>query len=423
MKFIQNFQISSGDLPRLKTKMLNWLKQFGIFAYLDNNQYHDLLNRYELLVGAGAQQVYSDPEDIASVFGKEWLFGHINYDYKNHLYKDLQSKHVAWFQNEACRFFKPQIVIRLAYGSDQLYIESAEQDPETIFKQILDTNEELAAPATATPLFQKLFDKETYIERVKDVKEHILNGDCYELNLCVGAVAEQAELEPFSCFERLNRRNPAPYASFYRCGAFYALGSSPERFLAKDGQRLLAQPMKGTIRRSANPGEDEQLKVRLGADEKERAENVMITDLMRNDLAKSCETGSVRVPELFKVVTFPTLHTMISSVEGNLRVEVPAFTALLQAFPMGSMTGAPKKIVMELIENLEKSKRELYAGSIGYCNPAGDFDFNVVIRTLLYNGISKRLSYHTGGAITIDSDPEKEWQEVLLKAKALEAIF
>lgn len=423
MKFIQNFQISSGDLPRLKTKMLNWLKQFGIFAYLDNNQYHDLLNRYELLVGAGTQQVYSDLEDIASVFGKEWLFGHINYDYKNHLYKDLQSKHVAWFQNEACRFFKPQIVIRLAYGSDQLYIESAEQDPETIFKQILDTNEELVAPATATPLFQKLFDKETYIERVKDVKEHILNGDCYELNLCVGAVAEQAELEPFSCFERLNLRNPAPYASFYRCGEFYALGSSPERFLAKDGQRLLAQPMKGTIRRSANPGEDEQLKVRLGADEKERAENVMITDLMRNDLAKSCETGSVRVTELFKVVTFPTLHTMISSVEGNLRVDVPAFTALLQAFPMGSMTGAPKKIVMELIENLEKSKRELYAGCIGYCNPAGDFDFNVVIRTLLYNGISKRLSYHTGGAITIDSDPEKEWQEVLLKAKAFEAIF
>lgn len=423
MKFIQNFQISCSDLPQLKTKMLNWLKQFGIFAYLDNNQYPDLLNRYELLVGAGAQQIYSDQEDIASVFGKEWLFGHINYDYKNHLYKGLESKHVTWFQNEICCFFKPQIVIRLAYGSEQLYIESAELDPQTIFKQILDTEEPVAVPATSKPLFEKLFDQASYIERVKDVKEHILNGDCYELNLCVGAVAEQAELDPFSCFERLNRRNPAPFASFYRSGEFYAMGSSPERFLARDGQRLLAQPMKGTIRRAADPAEDEQLKVRLAADEKERAENVMIADLMRNDLAKSCETGSISVPELFKVVTFPTLHTMISSVEGILRAEVPAFTALLQAFPMGSMTGAPKKIVMELIEELEKSKRELYAGCIGYCNPAGDFDFNVVIRTLLYNSVSKRLSYHTGGAITIDSDPEKEWQEVLLKAKALEAIF
>lgn len=423
MKFIQNFQISCGELPQLKTKMLNWLKQFGIFVYLDNNQYHDLLNRYELLVGAGAQQVFRDEDAIASVFGKAWLFGHINYDYKNHLYKGLVSEHPAWFRNEACSFFEPQIVIRLAYGSDQLYIESTAQDPQTIFKQILDTHEQLAAPAPSKPLFEKLFDKETYIEKVNEVKEHILNGNCYELNLCVGAVAEQAELDPFSCFEQLNRRNPAPFASFYRSGAFYALGSSPERFLAKDGQRLLAQPMKGTIRRAADPAEDEQLKARLGADEKERAENVMIADLMRNDLAKSCETGSVRVPELFKVVTFPTLHTMISSVEGNLRPGVPAFRALLQAFPMGSMTGAPKKIVMEIIETLEKSKRELYAGCIGYCNPAGDFDFNVVIRTLLYNSVSKQLSYHTGGAITIDSDPEKEWAEVLLKAKALEALF
>ncbi|RYD98198.1 MAG: anthranilate synthase component I family protein [Sphingobacteriales bacterium] len=423
MKFFQTFEISYGSLPQLKTKMLNWLKQFGIFAYLDNNKYENLLNRYELLVGAGAQHTYSGPEDIAGVFGKEWLFGHINYDYKNQLYKDMKSEHIAWFHNEDCRFFKPGIVIWLAYGSNQLHIESAELQPEIILKQIMDTADEVTGTTSPRPQFQKLFDKDTYLERVRAVKEHILNGDCYELNLCVGAVAEQAAIDPFSCFERLNRVNPAPFACFYRSGAFYALGSSPERFLAKEGWQLLAQPMKGTIRRSADPSEDEQLKANLSADEKERAENVMIADLMRNDLAKSCVTGSIKVPELFKVATFPTLHTMISSVAGKLRDDVPPFTALLNAFPMGSMTGAPKKIVMELIEALEKSKRELYAGCIGYCNPAGDFDFNVVIRTLLYNSTSKRLSYHTGGAITIDSDPEKEWQEVLLKARALEAIF
>lgn len=423
MKFIQNFEISCCSLPQLKIKMLNWLKQFGIFAYLDNNKYENLLNRYELLVGAGAQQMYSGGEEIASVFGKEWLFGHINYDYKNQLYKDMESEHVAWFQNEDCRFFKPEIVIWLAAGSKQLQIESAELTPEIILKQIMEMKDDVDCTPSLPPQFQKLFTKETYLEQVREVKEHILNGDCYELNLCVGSVAEQVDIDPFWCFERLNRVNPAPFACMYRSGTFYALGSSPERFLAKDGRRLLAQPMKGTIRRSTDESEDEQLKTRLAADEKERAENVMIADLMRNDLAKSCVTGSIKVPELFKVATFPTLHTMISSVEGTLREEVPSFTALLNAFPMGSMTGAPKKIVMELIEALEKSKRELYAGCIGYCNPAGDFDFNVVIRTLLYNSSSKRLSYHTGGAITIDSDPEKEWQEVLLKAKALEAIF
>ncbi len=423
MKFIQNFEISGDSLPQLKTKMLNWLKQFGIFAYLDNNKYENLLNRYELLVGAGAQQMYSGREEIATVFGKEWLFGHINYDYKNQLYKDMKSEQVAWFQNEDCRFFKPQIVIWIAAGSNQLHIESADWAPEVILEQIMNAAEELTSSEAPRPQFQKLFDKETYLERVREVKEHILNGDCYELNLCVGSIAEQVDMDPFSCFARLNRVNPAPFACFYKSGTFFALGSSPERFLAKDGRQLLAQPMKGTIRRSADESEDEQLKTRLAKDEKERAENVMIADLMRNDLAKSCVTGSIKVPELFKVATFPTLHTMISSVEGTLREEVPSFTALLNAFPMGSMTGAPKKIVMELIEALEKSKRELYAGCIGYCNPAGDFDFNVVIRTLLYNSSSKRLSYHTGGAITIDSDPEKEWQEVLLKAKALEAIF
>lgn len=423
MKLIQNFEISCGSLPQLKIKMLNWLKQFGIFAYLDNNKYKNLLNRYELLVGAGAQQIYSDEQEIAPVFGKEWLFGHINYDYKNRLYKDLKSEHLAWFQNESFQFFKPEIVIWLAYGGNQLHIESATLAPELILEQIMNMEEEAAGTQSIRPRFQKLFDHETYLQRVREVKEHILNGDCYELNLCVGSVAERADIDPFSCFEKLNRANPAPFACFYRSGECYAMGSSPERFLAKEDRRLLAQPMKGTIRRSPDHSEDEALKTHLAADEKERAENVMIADLMRNDLAKSCVTGSIKVPELFKVATFPTLHTMISSVEGELRAEVPSFTALLNAFPMGSMTGAPKKIVMELIEALEKSKRELYAGCIGYCNPAGDFDFNVVIRTLCYNSTSKRLSYHTGGAITIDSDPEKEWQEVLLKAKALEAIF
>lgn len=421
MKFSGQFDLGTSDQKEIKRKMLNWLRQFGIFAYLDNNNYPNLLNRYELLVGTQALNRYYSSDEIGLHFGKGWLFGHINYDLKDQLYKGLKSGHPSLFGNHDLHFFEPGIVLYIPFGRQVLYIESEHIAPDVIFREIICVEAELSPEVELSiPGFIRLMDRTAYEAAVSAVQEHIRSGDCYELNLCVPALAKNVQMDAFSVFDRLNQSNPAPFAAFYKYDNFIALSSSPERFLAKDGQKLLAQPMKGTIRRSGNGHEDEQLKMQLRNDPKELAENVMITDLMRNDLARSSETGSIEVPELFSVHTFPTLHTMVSSVTGSLRKDLGAWEALLHAFPMGSMTGAPKKIVMEIIESLERSKRELYSGCIGYCSPSGDFDLNVVIRTLLYDTAGRTVSYQTGSAITIDSIAEKEWQEVQLKALALE---
>lgn len=199
--------------------------------------------------------------------------------------------------------------------------------------------------------------------------------------------------------------------------------ASPERYLFKDGVKVLSQPIKGTARRDADVTIDSQIKQELRNSIKDQAENVMIVDLVRNDLARSCETGSVHVDELFGIYSFPQVHQMISTVSGELKPGVPFTNAIHYSFPMGSMTGAPKIKVMELIELYEQQRRELFSGTVGYINPEGDFDFNVVIRSLFYNAATQYLSYQTGGAITYDSDPMKEWEEMRLKAWALERIF
>ena len=197
------------------------------------------------------------------------------------------------------------------------------------------------------------------------------------------------------------------------------LCGSPERFLRKKGRQLISQPIKGTIRRGVTQQEDEVLRQQLHQSLKDRAENVMIVDLVRNDLARSCQAGTVRVPELFGTYPFRQVWQMISTVTGQQHEQVDWLAAIKNAFPMGSMTGAPKVMSMQLIEKYEKSRRGLYSGAVGYITPNRDFDFNVVIRSILYNQIRQYLSFQVGGAIVYDSDPEQEYQECLLKAKGM----
>jgi para-aminobenzoate synthetase component 1 len=199
--------------------------------------------------------------------------------------------------------------------------------------------------------------------------------------------------------------------------------ASPERYLHKHGNTILSQPIKGTARRGTDTGSDNEIKTALQSSIKDRAENVMIVDLVRNDIARSCKTGSVKVEELFGIYTFPQVHQMISTITGQLKEEEPFTNAIRYSFPMGSMTGAPKVKVMELVEKYEHSRRELFSGTVGYISPEGNFDFNVIIRSLFYNAATRYLSYQTGGAITYDSTPEQEWEEMRLKAWALEKIF
>lgn len=270
-----------------------------------------------------------------------------------------------------------------------------------------------------TPVFRCRFTREEYIAAVRSLLKHIQQGDVYEVNFCIEFYAEQVSIDPYRVFASLNTITQAPFSGFVRKKELFMMCGSPERFLKKSGRHVFSQPIKGTIRRGKNADEDEQLKAQLRNDPKEQSENVMIVDLVRNDLSRIAEPGSVRVDELFGIYSFPTVHQMISTVSCNIPEGLLPHEILLPAFPMGSMTGAPKIRAMELIDEYEKSSRGWYSGSFGYINSLGDFDMNVVIRSLFYDRKNAYLSFSVGSAITALSDPEKEYDECLLKAEAL----
>jgi para-aminobenzoate synthetase component 1 len=267
------------------------------------------------------------------------------------------------------------------------------------------------------------FDREQYLNTVKSLQQHINRGDCYEVNFCRENYIENAVVNPLSLFQRLNLLSPAPFAAYYRTGDKYLVCSSPERFVQKKGPLVISQPIKGTIKREADYAADLLSQQSLRQNSKERAENVMVVDLVRNDLSHTATAGSVKVTELFGIYSFAHVHHMISTVTAIPEPELPFTEIIRQAFPMGSMTGAPKLKVLQLIEQYEKSRRGLFSGALGYITPEGDFDFNVVIRSILYNAETKYLSFPTGSAITSYADPEKEWEECLLKAASMRKVL
>lgn len=424
----QSFPIAQGQLNNLKQKMLSWCNQFGIFLFLDSNHYVSPYSSYACLLAVhkNAQNAIA-LKNLAEVAvyhqqTSDWLFGHINYDYKNELESRLTSNHEAKFKFEDLSFFCPDIVCYINTQHTSLTIECLHTSPQEVYAAINAVN---ITPSTLLPKlsFQQKIDKRKYIQTIEQLRKHIAQGDCYELNFCCEGFANIPNLDTLSVFNRLNKLSPAPFAAYYRLHHQYMMCASPERYLKKNAKQIIAQPIKGTIRRSENIDEDNLLKTTLKNSTKDRAENVMIVDLMRNDLAHSCALGSINVDELFGIYTFPQVHQMISTVSGKLE-ENRAFTDAIQyAFPMGSMTGAPKIKVMELIEQYEQSRRELFSGTVGYITPLGNFDFNVIIRSLFYNAQCNYLSYQTGGAITYDSDAQQEYEEMRLKAWALERVF
>jgi len=350
---------------------------------------------------------------LPDLSSQEWRFGFVSYDFKNRLEK-LHSNNTDRFHFRDFLFFQPT----------QLMVHKAGEWKSIIGDKSLDVSglELEGPPSSETPptcLLKPRFSRKEYLDRVLQIKTAIRLGDIYELNFCQEFYAEDTVIDPIAVFERLNRISPAPFAAFCRFGDNYVISSSPERFLKKTGNTLLAQPIKGTRPRSADPREDSRLKEELRMDEKERAENVMIVDLVRNDLSRIASKGSVKVEELFGVYSFEQVHQLISSISANVKPGT-TFADILQAtFPMGSMTGAPKVRAMQLIDELENTRRGLYSGTLGFITPEGDFDFSVVIRTIFYNASTKYLSFQVGSAITDKSDPEQEYQECLLKAKAL----
>ncbi len=413
--------------------MLNWASQFDILVFLDSNSYTSAPGKYECLLAVGKvpadelSDAGAQPDSLRILQQqhdkqKDWMFGHICYDFKNELEPKLSSRHDEKLGFPPFEFFVPETVVYINREQTKMTIETF-GDAEAILKEIDGVIEKRLGKTIPKLQFDSRMGKSAYLENIEKLRNHIAQGDCYEINYCKEGFCERVAIDPVQVFEALNDLSPAPFAAFYRNNNKYMMCASPERYLRKVGDQLLSQPIKGTARRGADRETDELKKAELRNSIKEQAENVMITDLTRNDLSRVCETGSIKVDELFGIYTFPHVHQMISSVSGTMRRSVPFTDAVRYSFPMGSMTGAPKFKVMELIEQYEISRRELFSGTIGYIDPNGDFDFNVIIRSLFYNQSSGYLGYQTGGAITWDSDPEQEWEEMRLKAWAIERIF
>lgn len=354
----------------------------------------------------------------------DWLFGLLSYDLKNEI-ENFSSENFDGIGFPQMHFFQPKYVFCLALsrpeGAGILEIGflpevSSEEEVTTIFQEILSCPSTINHQPSAIELSQRIL-KEEYIRTVNKIKYRIHRGDIYEMNYCMEFFAEGAEINPTEVFLKLNQTSQTPFSAFYRTGDNYLLCASPERFLKKEGRKIISQPIKGTVRRGKTITEDIELKESLSRNEKEKSENVMIVDLVRNDLSKTCD--HVRVDELFGLCAFKQWHQMISTVSGEMKDEIHFADVIKNAFPMGSMTGAPKVRAMELIERYEKTKRGLYSGAVGYITPDADFDFNVVIRSILYNASSNYLSFHAGSAITANSIPENEYEECLLKAKGM----
>ncbi|MFD2828247.1 anthranilate synthase component I family protein [Leeuwenhoekiella polynyae] len=406
--------------------LLDWIEDEPVSCLFSSNTHKDIYGCFDVLLGIGAEHLLK--ASVGNAFSQlanfrsernDWILGYLSYDLKNEL-EDLHSQNNDKLDFPDLCFFQPKKLIRIQGGIIEflylpLYVDEIEIDFQNIFKSPSCKNVVKPSPA---PKIKMRFSKKKYCEQVSKMLDHINRGDIYEANFCQEFYTEE-KINPISCFKKLNSLSEAPFAAYMRLNGHYALCSSPERFLAKRGNQLISQPIKGTARRSIDPTEDLKLAEQLAKDPKERTENIMITDLVRNDLSKLAKKGSVEVKELCKVYTYKQVHQMISTVTSIIDEEAEPVEFIKKAYPMGSMTGAPKVSALQIIEALENSKRGLYSGSMGYFTPEGDFDFNVVIRSILYNSAKPYVSFSVGSAITAMALPQNEYEECLLKAKAM----
>ncbi|WP_445738596.1 anthranilate synthase component I family protein [Mariniflexile sp.] len=418
------------DSEAFKHQLLMWSQQFDDVVWLDSNNYQQNHSKYDAVLAVDAftsiqtdfHNAFEQLKDYQSIT-KDWIFGYLTYDLKNdveplrsHNHDGLEFSDLYFFQPKKLFFFKGnQVEIH--------YFKMVDDEFETDLKAI-----KLIHPSTHQLINDSVkiklrIHKEDYFEKINNMLAHIHRGDIYEANFCQEFYAENTQINPLETYNKLNGISNPPFATFLKCNDKYVLSASPERYLKKEGNTVISQPIKGTTKRSLDMAEDEQLKTELLKNEKERSENIMIVDLVRNDLSKTAIKGSVEVEELCKIYTFDQVHHMISTVKSKVESNTNPVDIIKSTFPMGSMTGAPKISAMKIIEALEETKRGIYSGAVGYFSPSGDFDFNVVIRSILYNETKKYVSYSVGGAITAKSDPLKEYEECLVKAKAMRQVL
>jgi len=418
-------RIESFDLldskDKFHQKALHWSGQFDEISFFNSNGAPDEWGRFESVLAVKALHSFCTDDNVLDQLQKflfqhqcEFIPGFLSYDLKNEI-EDLHTSATDKLGFPTAYFFVPAITIK--WAANQVNIEA--DDPVAVYQSICDTTIP-QIDATLDLHLRSRWTKEEYLDAFDKVQQHIQRGDIYEVNLCQEFFSENASISPIDIYLKLNAVSPTPFSNFFRVGHHFIMSASPERFLAKRKGRLISQPIKGTAKRGVTKHEDQLIINRMLQSQKEIAENVMIVDLVRNDLTRSALPGTVEATRLFEIQSFKQVHQMISTITCTQDPKVPNMDVFRHTFPAGSMTGAPKIAAMRICDQIEDSKRGVYAGSIGYFDTLHDeFDFNVVIRSLLYNQQEHYLSFHTGGAVTNQALAEQEYQECLLKASAI----
>ena len=396
---------------------------------MDSNDYPQRYSSYDCMLAVDAftsvkTDYHNAFEDLKQYqqTTKDWLFGYLSYDLKNDV-EALHSNNFDGLDFPDLFFFQPKKIVTLKGNQIEIqYLTMCDDEVEEDFEEIV-KGQESRANNQEIPIIQQRISKESYINKVSKILEHIHRGDIYEANFCMEFFIDNANINPLEKFLKLNEISKSPLAVFFKNNTHFLLSASPERYLKKEGELVISQPIKGTAKRFLDAVEDEKSKSELASDPKERTENIMISDLVRNDLSRTAQKGSVKVEELCGIYSFEQVHQMISTITSKLDQQYTVADVIKTTFPMGSMTGTPKVSVLKIIEELEETKRGLYSGAVGYFTPNSDFDFNVVIRSILYNQEKKYASFSVGSAITSKSIPKMEYEECLLKAKAMREVL
>lgn len=425
------------SIDTFKSQLLTWSQPYHEAVWMDSNDYHEAYSSFDAVLAVDAMTcIQTDFQEAFlklkeyQTHTKDWIFGYLSYDLKNAI-EDLKSENFDGLHFPELYFFQPKKLFLFKGDTVEMhYLNVVADDMDDDLNNICHCEPVLSAESDEERsnflneiVIKPRISKTDYLSKVNTMLEHIYRGDIYEANFCQEFYIENTQINPLETYRKLNSISKPPFATFIKLNDKYLLSASPERYLKKTGTKIISQPIKGTAKRSKDSVEDKRLKEQLAIDEKERSENIMIVDLVRNDLSKTAKKGTVKVVELCQVYTFPQVHQMISTISSEIEETEHPVHVLESTFPMGSMTGAPKISAMKIIETLEETKRGVYSGAVGYFTPDSNFDFNVVIRSILYNHSQQYVSFSVGSAITAKSNPLKEYEECLIKAKAMREVL
>ena len=432
MRTTKTFEIENSN--DFQHRLLAWAQQFREVVFLDSNSEFNQNQKYKSFDFAMAADAFTSIEtDFENAFEglkqyqqttRDWIFGYLGFDLKNDLEK-LESNNFDGLGFSDLYFFQPKKLFIFRNNTLEIsYLRMCDDEIDDDIREILDFKlQDFDFVEKNNIEIQERVSREVYIQKVEQIINYIQKGNIYEMNFCIEFYAQDVTINPIQKYLKLNEISRAPFACFFKKNQHFLISASPERYLKKIDDLIISQPIKGTSARFEDIEQDNLSILTLQNDAKERSENIMISDLVRNDLSRTAKKGTVSVEELCGLYSFLQVHQLITTVTSELNKEFSALDALKTTFPMGSMTGAPKVSAMQIIENQEETKRGLYSGAVGYFTPEADFDFNVVIRTILYNQKQKYLSFSVGSAITSLSNPEKEYEECLLKAKAMQQVL